>query len=333
MEPLNFVLSTKEAEYILTIISEGNLTKAAQKLYISQPSLSQAIQKLEKGFGVPLFLREGHRIKPTFYGSRCAEVCSRMIKLCRDMANEFDETNNINRGSVIVGMPFNLSSYIFPVLYSIYQKKYPKIKVTPVEGTSQDLESMLVSGNIDIAVITLPCKNPVLECKKIFDANMILSVPNGNRLNQYAVNKPGERHARLDIKLADREPFILSPVGQKVYGVEQDIFKYAGITPKIVFVTKNVETKKRMSAAGLGLAIFPEHYLDFYSSYSGANYYYIDCDYESHWTVGAVYRKDSFMPKATADCLSILTELFEDYHPYSPNYDALNSPIKIVPKK
>lgn len=321
MELLNFSISTKEAEYILAIVAEGSLTKAAQKLYITQPSLTQAVQKLEKEIGVKLFLREGHRITPTYAGKKLAAVCANLIKSCRDMANEFDEIQKMNQGNIIVGMPFNLSSYIFPHLYRIYQQQYPGIRVIPMEGNSSDLENMLLSGNIDIAVTMLPCKNKALKAEKIFEAKMILSVPNGHRLNQQAKQIPGSRHPQIDLKFADGEPFILSPADQKVRLAEEELFRHARATPQTVFVTKNVETKKRMSAAGLGLAIFPEHYLEFYSSAPGASYYYIDSPRPDFWTVGAIYRKDAYISQATVECLAILTKLFENYEPYSLNPD------------
>lgn len=321
MEFLNFNLSTKEAEYILAIVSEGSLTKAARKLYITQPSLTQALQKLEKQFDVKLFLREGHQITPTYAGEKLAAVCAGLVKSCRDMSNELDEIQKKNQGNVIVGMPFNLSAYMFPHLYRIYQQLYPGIRVIPMEGTSIELENMLLSGHIDIAVIMLPCKNKALKAEKIFEAKMILSVPSGHWLNQQAKQVPGSRHPQIDLKLADGEPFILSPADQKVRLAEEELFRHARITPKTVFVTKNVETKKRMSAAGLGLSIFPEHYLEFYSSTPGASYYYIDSPRPDFWTVGAIYQKDAYISQATSECLAILTKLFENYEPYSLNPD------------
>jgi DNA-binding transcriptional LysR family regulator len=314
-------ISTKEAEYILAIIQEGNLTKAAQKLYIAQPSLTQTVQKMEQQFGVKLFIREGHRMEPTYAGKRFVEMCSKIVKICRDVENEFEEISMRNHDRVIAGMPFNLASYIFPLLYTVFQKKYPDTKVIPIEGTSINLEKMLISGTVDIAIIPLPYKNSSLEFQKIFEGKLVLSIPQNHWLNQHAQQKPGEHFPVIDIKLADREPFIMSLPGQRVRLATEKLFKQAGITPKIVFITKNIETKKRMSATGLGLTIFPEHYLEFYSTPAGANYYYISSQYDSAWTVGAIFRKDTYITNSASQCLSILTNLFKNYHPYLLNSD------------
>lgn len=312
-------ISTREAECILAIVSEGNLTNAAKQLYISQPSLTQMIQKMEKQFGVKLFVREGNHMQLTLAGERFAEVCAMLVKACRDVENELEEISQRHRGRVLLGMPFNLGSYIFPFLYSIYREKYPETKLVPIEGGSSDLEKMLIGGTLDIAITPLPPKNPKLETQLLFDGKMVLSVPKTHWLNKYAVKVEGDRHPRIDIALADGEPFVMSLVGQRARLATEMILKKAGITPKIVFVTKNVETKKRMSAAGFGLAVFPEHYLEFYPVLEGANYYYLKEEYDVPWRVGALYRKDAFFSKSSMECLDILSNLFKNNRPFSIN--------------
>lgn len=291
------------------------MTNAAKKLYIAQPSLTQTVQKMEQRLGVKLFTRSENRMKLTYAGERFAEACAVIVKTCRDVENELEDITKRYRGSVLLGMPFNLGSYIFPLLYLIYRREYPETKLVPIEGSSVDLENMLTDRTIDIAIMPLPVKSANLDSRIIFEERMVLSIPADNPLNERAVAVEGERYPHFDLRLAGGEPFVMSLPGQRVRLATERIFKQAGISPKVVFVTKSVETKKRMSAAGFGLAIFPEHYLSFYSVPTGANYYYLDRDLGATWSIGAVFRTDGFISHASAECLSILTRLFEEHKP------------------
>lgn len=306
-------LSIKEAEYILAIVSEGNMSRAAQKLYVAQPSLTLTVQKLERQLGTKLFIRENNRMKPTYAGERFVEACNKLVKICRDVENEFEDMNQMNSGKVIIGMPFNLNCYVFPLLYSICQRDYPDIKAVPIEGSSWDLESMLLDGAIDLAVLPLPIKNQaLLNSEIILEEQLVLSIPQDHWLNQHAQHLPDSRRPYIDISLTDGEPFVMSLPGQRTRLATETVLRSANVTPKIAFITKNVETKIRMSAVGLGLAVFPEHYLEFSPPPKGANYYYISNANHTDWKVAIIYRKDSYFSKASAHCKAILTHLFKD---------------------
>lgn len=312
-------ISIREMEYLLAVASEGNITRAAQKVYVTQPSLTQTIQKMEQYYETKLFIRGKKHMNPTRAGKVLIEACTKMVKIYRDAENELTDIADTKRGSLIIGMPFNLSSFIFPLLYSIYQKNYPDMRMVPVEGNSDELEKMLFNGVIDIGIMPLPLQSSVLKYQEIFTERLILSVPRKHKLNSFAFNKKGERFPSIDIKLADKEPFVLSLQGQRGRVASEKIFREANITPSVVFVTKNVETKKRMSAVGLGLTMFPEHYLDFFSSPEGACYYYMDGINSARWTVVAAYLEDAYFLKGSRDCLSILTKMFVNGHPYMLN--------------
>ncbi len=306
-------LSIREAEYFLAIISEGNMTKAARQLYIAQPSLTLTVQKLEQQLGTKLFIREGNRMSPTYAGKRFEEACNKLVKICRDMENEFEDMNQLTSGKVIIGMPFNLICYVFPPLYSICRKQFPEIQVIPKEGVTKELETLLLNDMLDLIVVPLTLSNlSSVNAQTILQEQLILSVPEGHWMNEHAIKKEGSKRLYMDLKLADRQPFVMSLPGQRTRQATELIMREAGITPKVVFITRNVGTKIAMSATGLGLAIFPEHYLALGNHPKGANYYYMDGDYSVKWEIAVAYRKDTYFSNACAKCIEILTTLFKE---------------------
>lgn len=309
-------ISVKDAQYFLTVAAEGNLTHAAQKLYISQPALSFTVRKLEQQLNIKLFFRENNRLKLTYEGQRFAEACNNIVKICRDVENEFADMKCANSGKVIVGMPFNLICYAFPLLYKNVKMKYPEIQLSPIEGNTQELESLLLSGEIDVAFIPYFIKNPEqFHILHVFHEKLVLSVPEDHWLNAYAEKRAGYARSFLDFRLADHQPFILNAPRQHVRFATEQAFKNAGITPKTVFVTKNVTTSITTSAVGLGLSLFPEHYLSFSKPPHGANYYYIDEKYDPGWRACVIYRKNTYFSEACRQCVEVLTKIFNDFVP------------------
>lgn len=304
-------LSSKEAAYFLTIAEERNLTRAAQKMYISQPSMTQFLQKLERQLGVKLFVRNGYSMRLTYEGECLATTCKKIVKLCRDFDNELDDIKQLNKGRVIIGMPFNLLCYVFPLFYPVCQAEIPDIRVIPVEGYSKDLELMIQDGRVDFAVLPLPLGTPDdFEVRTIIEEQLILSVPKNYKINQYAQYKEGEKYQYLDIHLADREPFVLGEPEQRVQKAIEVIFGEADITPKTAFVTKDVTKQIIMSAFGLGMTVFPEHYLAFSNPREEVNYYYISGVRNTGWKVGVVWEKDTYLSNAHNYCIDILTRIF-----------------------
>lgn len=307
-------LNVKDAEYILTIIKEGNLSTAAQKLCISQPSLTQLIQRLNGQTGSNLFYRNGHNFVPTKEGELLAEACQKICLLSRDLEKQLDNISKKRKGTVIVGAPFNIGAYLFPRLFKIYQEKKASVKFQPYEARSPQLEESLLKNEIDLAVMSKKQKvlNPQLERILLMQERLVLSVPQGHPLNRAAKRICGKRHPLIDIKLTDGADYILSAPGQRLYDVCNEIFKKANITPHPVLVSRSFKVKKRMSAAGLGVTIFPEHYVEFYQSKLDANYYYLLPPYNFLWDISLYYRKDDLQLSAIAECIHILKRLFQE---------------------
>lgn len=301
-------LTIKVAQYILAVAQEQNITHAAQKLYISQPSLTQAIQRLEQQIGEKIFYREGNLILPTRIGDKIVSACSRLVKLARDLQNEIqDELKSYNE-HIVIGMPYNLGVHMFPRLFMIYRQEYPTVKMTPVEGRSVELEKMLLAGSVDVALIPLPLptQSSLLTTRMLIHERMLITVQKGHPIAAHAVDK-GEKYPFLDFSLLRDEPFVLGPEGQRNRVVCEQMCKLAHFIPNISYVCKNIDGQRLMAAAGMGFAICPEHYQTFYPLLQEADLYYPLLPEEVFWDVALVYRKDSYLSVPTRKCCQILS--------------------------
>ena len=307
-------LSFREIEYIVTIAAEGSITKAAQKLFIAQPSLSQAVKKIEQTVGVKLFTRVRNKVNLTYEGELFVESGIKTIKIFHDLENKINDIANLNCGRIILGIPFLLGSYIFPRLGAAYHSRFPNVDIKLVEGTSSELETMILNGAIDLAIIPLPLKKPDIAYHAVFSSKMVLQIPSGHRLNQYAYKKPGhpERFEYLDIRLADGEPFLLGYQGQRIRTVNEIIFQKANITPQVIFTSTSIDTIRRIAATGVGLTIVPEHYLNHLGLIPDTNYYFLEDEYSYPWTIVAAYYSGSYLSVAVQELINTLDIVFGD---------------------
>ena len=107
-------MTDKELLYLLTIAEYGNITRAANELFISQPSLSESLSKVEQEFGTPIFHRELTGLVPTDFGTHYLETAKKILDCYQQMNLELDEYRQMRRGTLNFGIPFNLGAYLLP---------------------------------------------------------------------------------------------------------------------------------------------------------------------------------------------------------------------------
>lgn len=309
-------LSLREIDYILTVAAEENITRASEKLFIAQPSLSQAIKKIEDEVGFPLFTRVKNRIKLTEEGEIFVEAGNQIKKTVRDLQNKLHEHEQLSFGHLAVGIPYHLGgAFLIPDVLAIFRKKYPNVRIDLHENTSTELEHMIINGSVDIAILALPLNNPGIHYEPFITSRMMLVMAKDNPLCTQAYGKGvGEQYLYFDLRNAAKEPFIIGKLGQRSRSVTELIFRKACISPRIVLYSKNIDTMKKMAAAGLGLAIVPEQYLKCDKCRATANFYYLDGSQDYSWSIAVAFSNSAYLSPAAKQFIEILQK-----QAYAPN--------------
>ncbi|MBE6906580.1 LysR family transcriptional regulator [Marasmitruncus massiliensis] len=304
-------LSMREIQYVLTIAEEGNITKAAQKLYIAQPSLSQALKKIEEEVSVPLFCRVKNRMQLTQSGELFVETGSKIMKAMRDLENNILDVEQLRGGHLSLGMPYHLGAVFVPAAITRYKALYPDIKLQLYESNSHDLENMVLNGTIDLAIMPLPAENPGLYTKTFFAGRMVLLVSQNHPLTNLAyVKEDGKPY--FDLRNADGQEFIIGNQGQYIRKTAEAIFRKAGITPRIALQSKNIETIQRIAATGVGIALVPEVYLPKDPMELSANSYYLEPEQDVPWQIGTAYLNTGYLSSSALRFLEILDNLYSN---------------------
>lgn len=151
-------MDRRELEYIIVIAQEKNLSKAAERLYVSQPALSRFLLKLETQAGLPLFERKKRQLVPTLAGELYLDTARKMLQLDQDLERQLKKLRECTHGKLTIGITPGRGHTVLPRVLPDFQEKYPDYELTILEEDVQTLEQQLQADALDLAF--LPCPNP-----------------------------------------------------------------------------------------------------------------------------------------------------------------------------
>ena len=139
-------------EYVYAVYREGNFSRAAEKLFISQPSLSAAIKNIEKKLGAKLFERSGSGVYLTEIGKEYINSAEQIMSVEKDFMNKVQDISGLLYGHITVGGSNFLSSYVLPEVIKRFNTLYPAIEISLVGSASVSLCNMLRADQVDIVI-------------------------------------------------------------------------------------------------------------------------------------------------------------------------------------
>jgi len=286
--------------YFITIVQEGNLNKAAKKLFVSQPSLSQYLQRLEKSLGVKLFNRSTTPLTLTYAGKRYYEYVIHAKAMEDNIQKELIDIEQDKGGCIKLGIPLWRGACVLPQVYPTFHKEYPNIKFELLERRAQMLTSALKENEIDMAVINIPhifdYKNLIYDV--ILEERLLLAASSKNKLVQEILkNAPlSNGYPAVDIGLVRKIPLIIGAEGQNSTAAIKYALQKNHVDPQFLLETSNLTTAINLVAAGMGCTFVPEAGAEVCHRPGSVVYLSIDVP-ELVWPLAAVYRNDIYLPR------------------------------------
>ena len=145
-------MDLKEQKYVCTLAECKSLTRASERLYISQPALSLYINNVEKILGARLFERNGRKFELTWLGKQYVEKASQMLELERQFEAVRRQTERENAGQVRIGIAQRRGIWFLPAVLSVYEREWPQVDVVIREGNLADLTIMLKNRELDLVI-------------------------------------------------------------------------------------------------------------------------------------------------------------------------------------
>lgn len=299
-----FYMNQKDLIYIKTIVDEGGITQAAKKLFVSQPSLSQSLKRIEESLGVTLFKRTPKGLVLTIEGEEFYQMAVKVMHMYDSFEEEMQNLKELKTGNVIVGTTPHRGMVLFPEFLAEFYLKYPGIRVEMLEAPTNELEELLLNGKVDLAVLREPVQKPSVErflYHGLSRESFMIVLPKGHPAGMHAeaYEKNGKKGKTLDPKWLAEETFLLPDTSLRLYESVTSILKAAGIpNPTCAYHALYMETLVHLAAAGAGVAVVSTRYVKKREVDKIADVYKIPESYGTFWEVSFATLKDSYLSRA-----------------------------------
>lgn len=258
-------MNTKYLEYFLCINEHKSISKAAKKLFISQPTLSQHIQKLEKDMGVEIFDRTSTPISLTYAGEKLIKYAEEILDLESQLIKEMNDINGLFKGRITIGISQMHSNTLLPQILPKYKERYPNIDITLIEENAHKLEALADKGAIDIMISNLPIQSPDIDYEILCLDQVLLAIPENLLPEHIKIIESDSKmvflNDRIDLNLIKNYEFLLLREGHRIRQISDNLFEGTRIKPKIFLQSRSVETLHKLASLGMGITFMPKKYV------------------------------------------------------------------------
>ena len=312
----------REMLYITTVADCRSITAAARKLYISQPSLSHIVSKVEQDVGVKLFDRGTSPLTITYAGEKYVETARKILLMSDNLRKELIDAGLGEKGRINFGMPTERAGYMLPAVIPEFKKQYPGIELQVMEAKSDELLQAILRDDISFYVIPrsqgelpvglkaesiyreqllLVAEESMLTEDMFLDESSVLNMTEGKRKNR-CVNLS---------KMANL-PFIMLKKGHAIRKKTDLVLRQYGIDPKIMIELSSCISAVQLAAAGLGVAIVPQRAIDALGGMERFNCYDFSVTPE-FWSVNAVYKENMYLGRAERFLIDLMKQKFQNH--------------------
>jgi Transcriptional regulator len=309
-------MDLKQLEYIVQIANEKNITKAAEKLFITQSALNQQLLKLEKELGSPLFYRSRTNWHLTEVGEIYIETAKEILKMKKETYNRINDLINMKNSHLSIGLTPERGISMFASVYPEFHKLHPNVIVEPVELSVREQEAMIDRRELDVGFLTLSDdmqKNDNVYTS-ILTENIIVAIPSNHPLAKYG-SKYGDSLKDIDLSLFKEEDFVLISKGSTIRKAVDPLFQAAGFSPKLLFETRSCKTLIYMVEKNLCCTILPEHY-----AINSEEIVYFSLPEKPTLRLVAMYKKGGYLSKATEDFIRLASIYWHKQKGFSSSF-------------
>lgn len=287
-------MDTRLIEHILKIAEEKSITKAAEKLYLTQSALNQQLLHLEHELGTPLFKRSKTNWGPTRAGEIYLEGAREMLRVKQNTYSQISDLTHGYTGTIRVGMTPVRGPDMFIHVYPAFHEQYPNLVVVPYELNVFQMQKLVTAGDLDLGFMTLfESQRDDNEYQNLYEEEILIAVPEAWNL-EGAVMEAGKRRPRLPILALKDRPMILLRKQTTMRPVLDRLFRARQVVPQILFDTSNPATILEMVRAGICCGIVAESTAQGFEQ--GIRYY--SFEKPLRWNVAVSYPKGAFLNQA-----------------------------------
>ena len=312
-------MNFQHLKYFLMVAEELNITRAAERLYISQQSLSNHISNLERELETKLFTRSP-KLSLTYAGEQLVDTATQILDLHSQYLVKVGDINHHYIGTLKVGISHTCGLALLPDVLPRFRAEFPQVEFSLFEGNSTQIEDDLSHRRVDLIICFQPIIMEGAVTIPLTDQRLMLVVPKVFTDQIFGAEAEQVRQKFLlgaDISAFQQSPFILIKRGNRTRSIVDQYFSRYAFKPKLVLETENTVTTLAMAQAGMGITICPELFLRAQptSSSGGGIDVFPLSDPSTSGKLVAGYRQDRYLPHYAERFVEITREALENAAP------------------
>jgi len=243
-------MELRHLRYFITVAEELHFGRAAQRLHIAQPPLSQQIRQLEEELGVVLFHRTKRSVQLTDAGQVFLEEAKQVLIQAAQAVQAAQRASRGEIGQLVVSFVSSAAYNVLPKILQAFRARFPEVNLALHELTTDKQLQGLRDGWIDVGFLRPPIEDDTLSLATIFQESLVVALPEIHPLS---------RQPQVPLKALINEFFILfpRPLGPKLYDQIVGLCQQAGFSPNVVQEAIQMQTIVSLVAAEIGIALVP----------------------------------------------------------------------------
>ncbi len=304
-------MSFRELQYVVAIAEEGGVTRAAEKLYVSQPTLSRFLQQHEQVLGAQIFQRVNGKMVPTYFGEQYLKYARRILHLGDQMDLELSDIVNQEKGRLRIASPKHRADGCILLSVMRFHEKFPNVEVRVLEETSEKREAALQRGDVDLALIFASRKDPAFVYEPVLEEQVLLCTPpDWKGAGEADTGSPGE-YPWINIRAVENERFVLQPATSINGRIARAAFNSAGITPNVVVETTSLTGIAKVISRGYALGFLPSSFVRFILPTVPFRAFSLG-EFGMNMVLTAAYNANVYQPKYAKDYIQILRDVIRE---------------------
>lgn len=287
-------MELKQLEYFQMTSRLKNITRAAKRLSVSQPNITVAIKKLEAELGIQLFERSQKQLSLTPEGAVFLNRIEQALRNIQDAVLEVNDYKQLQKGTIKIGIPSMIGAYLFPKIFSGFQKKFSHLDVYLYEKGSMSIRESLERDELDFGIVIISNASPSLQLLPMSTNQVVACVPDSHplaRKNKFSWSDINN----IDLIMLKEGSFIRNMISNKL--------KENNIKPNIVLESNQIETIKGLISSNVGMAFL----LDFIVQDS-PHIKTLPLEKPILVDVGLAWKKDRYISKAAQSFINFCQE-------------------------
>lgn len=299
-----------QMRYIIAVSEEKNITRAAEKLHIAQPSLSRMIAAVESEYKIQLFNHVNKSLEITKAGTVFIQYAKNIVNQFQNLESALSDFGNTEFGRLTFGCSSNHMGYLLPSFLKEISARFPYLEISVVDDSSSSLFRQAALGRIDIVYSQLNGEfSNDLIYDPVVEEELLLVVPSTHPLAARAMNEPNWRSREpIHLQEINDEPFIQVRKSHSIYTKTNKLFTENNFNPNVCLTVSTNVVAHHLVASGLGISILPESELRFNPTQQECVFFPLE-NRSCTRTLYLAHHKNLYMTNALVQSMEVIKEI------------------------